>query len=49
MMVAPDADNLPNHSDEWAARRASNVRLGLILGAVVLALFLIAIWKYRPI
>jgi hypothetical protein len=35
--------------EEWTRRRATNVRLGLVLGGVVLVLFLIAIWKYRPL
>ncbi|MGI9134893.1 MAG: hypothetical protein ACR2I0_13295 [Rhodoferax sp.] len=34
---------------QWQQRRAANLRLGLILGAVVLALFLLSIWKYRPL
>jgi hypothetical protein len=41
---APRAD-----SEEWVRRRANNVRLGLVLGGVVLVLFLIALWKYRPL
>ncbi|MEI8325349.1 MAG: hypothetical protein WCH44_08285 [Betaproteobacteria bacterium] len=38
-----------DEKDLWARRRSSNVRLGLALGGVVLALFLIALWKYRPL
>jgi hypothetical protein len=48
-MSTPDSNKKIADSEEWASRGASNVRLGLILGAVVLALFLIAIWKYRPL
>mgnify|MGYP000440929885 CR=1 FL=1 len=47
-MTMSDSNKKPAHADEWAARRASNVRLGLFLGGVVLALFMIALWKYRP-
>ena len=48
-MSAPKLQNPDPNSDEWANRRPNNVRLGLILGGVVLVLFLIAIWKYRPL
>ncbi len=48
-MSLPESSKKVADSDEWTRRRASNVRLGLILGGVVLALFLIAIWKYRPL
>jgi hypothetical protein len=30
-------------------RRMSNVRLGLVLGGVAVALFLLALWKFRPL
>lgn len=31
------------------ARRKNNLKLGLALGGVVLAIFLLALWKYRPL
>lgn len=35
---------------EWAAsRKKNNLKLGLTLGGFVLAIFLLAIWKYRPV
>jgi hypothetical protein len=30
-------------------RRISNVQLGLILGGVAAVLFLLALWKFRPL
>ncbi len=33
----------------WAQRRKRSVRMAWGLGALVLMLFLIAIWKYRPL
>jgi hypothetical protein len=36
-------------ADVWAQRRRNNVRLGWALGAVAVAIFLIAILKYRPL
>jgi hypothetical protein len=32
---------------EWAGRQKRNVRLGLICGAIAMAVFLLAIWKIR--
>jgi hypothetical protein len=48
-MSLPELHQPSPARDEWASRRANNVRLGMILGGVVLALFLVAIWKYRPL
>ena len=36
-------------ADYWAAKRASNVRMGWKVGAVVVLIFLVALWKFRPI
>lgn len=47
--MASEPKDPRNDQDEWARRRASSVRLGLILGGVAVALFLISIWKYRPL
>jgi len=32
---------------EWAGRQKNNLRLGLICGAIAMAVFLLAIWKIR--
>lgn len=32
---------------EWAGRQKNNQRLGLICGAIAMAVFLLAIWKIR--
>jgi len=36
-------------SEEWARRKRANVRLGLVFGGIVVALFLLSLWKYRPL
>ncbi|GEM_PF-2055145 len=33
--------------DIWAARRKNNIRLGWLCGAVVMAVFFLAIWRLR--
>jgi hypothetical protein len=48
-MGQAESNERPIAEDEWAKRRTNNVRLGLFLGAVVFVLFLIALWKFRPI
>jgi hypothetical protein len=48
-MSVPEPGKTLADDVEWTRRRATNVRLGLVLGGVVLVLFLIAIWKYRPL
>ncbi len=51
----PDMDKTPVQlpqadAPDWvASRRKNNLKLGLALGGVVLAIFLLAIWKYRPV
>lgn len=35
--------------EEWAGRRAGNLRLAWFMVGLALVLFLIAIWKYRPL
>lgn len=45
--MKPDSQRA-EHGTEWDARQAANRRLGWIFGGVALALFLIALWKYRP-
>ena len=48
VMSLPDSPKRPTETDEWAKRKSASVRLGLIFGAVVFAIFLLSIWKYRP-
>lgn len=36
-------------ADEWEKRKRDNKRLGYFFGAIVLAIFLGSIWKYRPL
>ncbi|MBK9347025.1 MAG: hypothetical protein IPN06_11680 [Burkholderiales bacterium] len=33
----------------WAQRQRNNVRLAWVFGALAVALFLVALWKYRPL
>lgn len=47
-MKLPDVQNKGFDADEWDRRKRGNRRLGLIFGAIVLAIFLGSIWKYRP-
>jgi len=48
-MSAPEMQPNPTDTDVWAQRRRNNVRLGWALGAVAVAIFLIAVLKYRPL
>lgn len=34
---------------EAQGRRHSNVRLGLMLGVFILAVFAVTLWKFRPL
>lgn len=43
------ADQPHTEKADWDARRAASRRLGWIFGGLAFALFLIALWKYRPI
>ena len=36
-------------AEVWAQRQRNNARLGWVFGAVALALFLLALWQYRPL
>lgn len=33
----------------WAQRQRNNVRLAWVFGALAVALFFLALWKYRPL
>lgn len=37
----------PSDSDVWDNRKKNNVRLGWLVGAVVMAIFFLAIWRLR--
>ncbi len=47
-MTPPEPNNKAFDAAEWDKRKRSNKRLGYIFGALVLAIFLGSIWKYRP-
>jgi hypothetical protein len=47
-MKSPDMQNNGFDAAEWDKRKRNNKRLGYIIGAIVLAIFLGSIWKYRP-
>ena len=36
-------------AQEWASRQKNNVRLAYLMGAIAVAIFLISLWKYRPL
>lgn len=36
-------------AQEWEKRGRDNKRLGYVIGAIVLLIFLGSIWKYRPL
>jgi hypothetical protein len=46
-MTLPE-QHRPN-AEEWARRKRANVRLGWVFAVIVLALFALSIWKYRPL
>jgi hypothetical protein len=50
MMTLPENQSSSSLDGEvWAQRRRNNVRLGWFFGAVAIALFFVALWKYRPL
>lgn len=34
---------------DWSSRRAASIKLALVFGALALVVYLVAIWKFRPI
>ena len=48
-MTTHTNDEVRPSAEEWARRQKANVRLGYLFGAVAFALFLVALWKYRPL
>ncbi len=49
MEQAPKPSQPELDADEWSKRKSANIRLGIIVGLIVLAVFLGSIWKYRPL
>ena len=49
MSLPEKPSSTPQDRDVWAQRQRNNVRLGWLFGAVALALFFVALWKYRPL
>lgn len=49
--MATEKDNEAAKVDaqEWASRQKNNVRLAYVMGAIAVAIFLISLWKYRPL
>jgi hypothetical protein len=48
-MNLPEAQSSRIDADTWALRRRNNVRLGWMFAAFAVVLFLVALWKYRPL
>lgn len=49
-MNQPDTPHTSHaDADVWAGRQRNNARLGWVFAAVALALFLLALWQYRPL
>ncbi len=48
-MTLPETTKPKFDPQEWEKRRAANARLGWVVGAIVLAMFFGALWKYRPL
>ncbi len=46
-MRAPEQQN--SNAEEWARRKRSSVRMAWGCAAIVLVLFALSIWKYRPL
>ncbi len=47
-MKLPETPGQDFDAAEWDKRKRNNKRLGYLIGAIVLAIFLGSIWKYRP-
>jgi hypothetical protein len=48
-MKLPPSPQPQFDAEEWAKRKRTNVRLGIVFGLIVLAIFLGSMWKYRPL
>jgi hypothetical protein len=47
-MKLPETPSHGFDAAEWDKRKRNNKRLGYLIGAIVLVIFLGSIWKYRP-
>jgi hypothetical protein len=48
-MSTPEVPSQSPDADIWAQRKRNSVRLGWALGAFAVGIFLIAVFKYRPL
>ncbi len=48
-MKLPEVPKTPFDNEEWAKRKSANIKLGILFGAIVLAIFIGSILKYRPL
>jgi|JFJP01.1.fsa_nt_gi hypothetical protein len=48
-MSLPESSKPDFDPQEWDKRKAANIRLGLVVGLIVVLMFLGALWKYRPL
>ncbi len=48
-MTLPETTKPKLDPQEWEKRKSANARLGWVVGAIVLAMFFGALWKYRPL
>ncbi|MBP8286031.1 MAG: hypothetical protein KAX57_04240 [Rhodoferax sp.] len=48
-MTLPEASKPEFDPQEWEKRKATNARLGWVVGVIVLLMFFGALWKYRPL
>ena len=49
MATEKDSEAAKADAQEWASRQKNNVRLAYVMGAIAVAIFLISLWKYRPL
>jgi hypothetical protein len=49
MKMPENQASVSANASVWEQRRRNNVRLGWAFAGLALALFLVAIWKYRPL
>lgn len=48
-MTLPETPKPDFDPQEWDRRKGANVRLGWMVGVIVLLMFFGALWKYRPL
>jgi len=49
MTAAKENKSTTTEAQEWEGRRKNNLRLAYAMGAFAVAVFLISLWKYRPL